>query len=114
MKGGDRLKRADKVGVGVQSKRLHGIYFSLSVSPLPLSRESAFTCAVSKQVARKAAHRNLVKRRCREAVRARLRDANVDRPYALVFRAKPNAKKATFAEINRDIHALFDKIANPR
>lgn len=54
--------------------------------------------------------RNLLKRRCREAVRERMRKLSTPTHVALVFRAKKAAANAVFADVARDIHALIDKI----
>lgn len=107
-----RLTRADFSAVEVSRRRFHGTLFSLSVSALPQSRRSSFACVVSKRVAGKAVQRNLIKRRCREAVRERMYTHSTPTPLALVFRAKKTTRGATFADIARDIRMLVDKISD--
>ncbi|MBI4080100.1 ribonuclease P protein component [Candidatus Kaiserbacteria bacterium] len=101
-----RLSRTDFATLRT-GRRLHGALFSLSVSPLPRARRTSFACIVSKAVAGKATHRNLIKRRCREAVRARLRAFSTRTPLALVFRAKKPAAAAAFSAFKRDIDTLI-------
>lgn len=105
-----RLNRADMQAMRPQS-RIHGAFFSLSIASLPSERRSSFACVVSKQVAAKATERNLIKRRCRAAVVARLKESSSGSPLGLVFRAKSSAARATFADIERDIRLLIDKIS---
>jgi len=106
-----RLRRAD-FAAGRVTRRLHGTLFSLSVSPLSRDRTSSFACVVSKKVVGKAVRRNLLKRRCREAARERMRTLPTLTPVALVFRAKKAAANAVFADVARDIYALVDKISS--
>src|SRR3990167_9710528 len=55
---------------GARTRRFHGALFSLSVTELPSgARGPKCACVVSKKVSPKAVERNLIKRRCREAVR---------------------------------------------
>ena len=105
-----RLTRADFTAERGASKRFHGKFFSLSASPLPDERKMSFTCVVSKKVAQKSVQRNLIKRRCREAVRVCVRKSAHAFPLALMFRAKKDAKGAVFADVLRDISSLIDKI----
>lgn len=105
-----RLSRAD-FGAIEAPRRFHGALFSLSVSPLPEGRQHAFACVVSKKIAAKAVQRNLLKRLCREAVRAHIRKLTASSPFALVFRAKKAAEHASFADIEQDISMLIDKIS---
>jgi len=104
------MSRADVVRLErTKGRRLHGALFSLTAAPLPSGqRTSRWTCVVSKKVASKAVERNRIKRRCREAARAHVRD--VPAPLALLFRAKKEAAGATFADVGRDVHALVEKL----
>ncbi|MBI2610638.1 ribonuclease P protein component [Candidatus Kaiserbacteria bacterium] len=110
MKRNSRLTRVDFPAARVRV-RFHGAFFSLSASPLSRERQTSFTCVVSKRVAQNATQRNLIKRRCREAVRARLRTFTAETPPALVFRAKKEAAGASFSMIKRDVDTLVDKIS---
>ncbi len=96
------------------AKRYHGRFFSLSVASLPLGRHSSLACVVSKKVASKAVQRNLIKRRCREALRACIQKG-INVPSSIfVFRAKKDASNAAFADVFHDISGLIDKISNTR
>lgn len=95
-----------------KSRRVPGSLFSLSVSPLHGERASRWACVVSKKVASKAIQRNRIKRQCRESVRAHAGD--VPEPLALVFRAKKEAVRAPFAELDRDIRSLIEKLRDVR
>ena len=99
------LAQLQRAGV----RRLHGAYFSLVAAPLAESKVSKFTCAVSVKASRKAVERNLVKRRCREAVRGTL--AKVKRPLGLAFYAKREAVQAQYVELARDIEKLVAQAA---
>ena len=62
----------------------------------------------SKKVAQKAAERNKIKRRCRAILSKRM--MNIQKPVALVFYAKADAKNAKFSAIESDIEALLSKV----
>src|SRR3989344_2469237 len=102
-----RLSRVDFKAGKDAGKRCHGRFFSLSASTMPSGGSSSLTCIVSKKVSPRAVQRNLIKRRCREAVRAHLRASTSVPPLVLVFRAKKEAAGATFADIFRDIGGLI-------
>lgn len=102
-----RLTRAD-FSLLRASRRIHGEFFSLSVSPLPRRGPSSFACVVSKSVCKKATERNLLKRRCRESVLARLHTAPSG--LALVFRAKSAARNAGFTDIARDVANMMAQL----
>ena len=110
----DRLTRADFTSERTVPKRFHGKFFSLSASPLLSKRKVSVACVVSKKVAPKAVQRNLIKRHCREAVRAATRKSALPTPFALIFRAKKDVVGATFRDVLRDVASLVDKIADTR
>ena len=93
------------------ARRFHGDFFSLSAAPLPENGSARFTCVVPKRVAHTAVSRNLIKRRCREAVRG-ASVQSVGHLLFLRFQAKPDAVRATFADMERDIRALIAKLAD--
>ncbi|OGG74151.1 hypothetical protein A3A40_03245 [Candidatus Kaiserbacteria bacterium RIFCSPLOWO2_01_FULL_54_20] len=109
-----RVSRVDFAAESGTGKRCHGRLFSLSAAPLSRGRRLSLACVVSKKVAPKAVERNLIKRRCREAVRAHMRTRASAPPLLLVFRAKKEAAGATFADILRDIGGLVDKVSDTR
>lgn len=103
------LARADFLrSAGVRTRRLHGAFFSLSVLDLPRgARGPTSACVVSKKVSPKAVERNLIKRRCREAVRGLILKRNEQ--LALVFYAKREALRATFTDIRNDTASLLER-----
>ncbi len=109
-----RLSRSDFVSESGASKRFHGRFFSLSASSLPGEGSPLLACVVSKKTAAKAVERNLIKRLCREAVRAYIRKSAPTPPLALVFRAKKDAVGTPFTDILRDVGELIDKISDTR
>ena len=101
----DRLTTADfrKLRPG---RRFHGAFVTLSVASLEKG-PARYSCVVSKKVSPLATTRNLIKRRCRNAVVA----AGVpDAPLALVFTAKQGAKEAAYKDIAKDIADLIQKL----
>ncbi|OGG57946.1 ribonuclease P protein component [Candidatus Kaiserbacteria bacterium RIFCSPHIGHO2_01_FULL_55_17] len=88
--------------------RVSGALFALSVSPLLKAQGPKFTCVVPKKVAPKAVQRNLIKRRCRAAVRTHIR--RVTTPTALIFRARKGILGAPYADIDKDIRTLVDRL----
>src|SRR3989338_1166324 len=100
---------------GAGARRFHGALFSLSVSALPSgARGPKCACVVSKKVSPKAVERNLIKRRCREAVRTLILKRN-EAPapqsagLALVFYAKREARGAAFEDIRKDTVSLLGR-----
>lgn len=91
----------------LSGKRLHGKLFSLLVASVAGDNAK---CAVvaSKKVATKAVDRNKIKRRTRTVLAKHI--SHVKKPVALVFYAKRETRGANFAEIARDIEALFSKL----
>ena len=72
-----QLSRADLAGLGKERARLHGALFFLSAFELPKGQEARFTCVISKKIAPSAVQRNTVRRRCREAARARVQELHI-------------------------------------
>lgn len=101
-----RLTHADFARVSKsRARRIHGTYFSLSLSESQGgARVSQTACVVSKKTAARAVDRNLIRRRCREALRKHL--VRIKTPTVFVFHAKREAARASYAEIARDIEAL--------
>jgi len=62
----------------------------------------------SKKVARRAVDRNKIKRRCRAILSKHI--SNIQKPVALVFYAKADAKAAKFSAIESDIETLLSKV----
>lgn len=85
------------------TRRVHGAHLSLSLAP---SKDGVFRAAhvVSKKVSLKAAVRNRVKRRMREALRPLPLPKN---PSILVFTAKNSAAEVGFREIADDLSKLL-------
>ena len=90
------------------ARRIHGAFFTLSIAAHP-EPGKRYACVVSKKVATHAVDRNLVKRRCRHALRALVIPS---RPLALVFSAKKSARDATYHEIAEDIKKLLNSAAH--
>lgn len=86
-------------------KRIHGALFSLSIAPAPSGVR--FACTVSKKVSGKAVVRNLIKRRCRAAIRECEQAGLQGR--ALVFTAKKETAAAGYADIKNDVTHLLRK-----
>ncbi len=104
-----RLTHADFAsGAQSRSRRLHGTYFSLAVSRDPGATLPRAACIVSKKVAAHASDRNLIRRRCREALRKFL--ANTESPLILVFHAKREVLDASYAHIARDVENLIKRV----
>jgi len=91
----------------LSGKRLHGKLFSMLVAPIKGTGVKCATVA-SKKVARRAVERNKIKRRCRAALSKRI--MNIQKPIALVFYAKSDAKIAKFSAIEADIETLLSKV----
>ncbi len=103
-----RLSHAELIGLSKPSRRVHGSYFSLTVTPLPASLGAKVACAVSKKVSARAVDRNRIERACREALRPLMEE--IQKPVALIFYAKREAREATSALIARDIGKLLQVI----
>jgi ribonuclease P protein component len=103
-----RLSRADFIALPrANSRRLHGAYFSLTVTPLSPESGVKTACVVSKKTAARAADRNKIERRCRESLRPIL--ARINTPAALIFYGKREAVQASFGDIQKDINALLER-----
>jgi len=87
------------------SNRLHGAFFSLSISPGSLPGK--VTCVVSKKVSPLATDRNLIKRRCRASIATHLSQIPAG---VFIFTAKREVLKASFEAIQKDITALIQRI----
>jgi|GEM_PF-1686589 len=100
-----RLSRADFSAIRPFLKE-HGKLFTLTVAKSP-DNKPRFACVVSKKVARRANQRNLIKRRCRAAIRV----AAPQPPYAFVFTAKKGATESDYPQIADEVNSLFVKAA---
>jgi len=109
MKQTGRLKRADFAALERSGRRrVHGAFFTLSISSLNADTETKYACIVSKKVASKAVERNRIKRLCREATRIGL--SSSAQPRALVLHAKRAAKGVSSGELRRDVSVLLKKM----
>ena len=98
----DRLARADFSSLKVFFKE-SGKFFTLTVAKAH-DEGAKFACVVSKKTAHRAHERNLIKRRCRAAIR------EVSLPSAyFIFTAKKSARTADFAEILADVRNVVVK-----
>ena len=86
------------------TRRINGRFFTLLIGPAFADRLK-YACVVSKKVARKAVSRNLIKRRCREAIRGEHTEGA--KPRSLVFYAKSSATEASFADVREDVKSLL-------
>lgn len=105
-----RLSHSDfKLITNSRFRRERGAYFILSHGRLPGAQDNhlRIACVVSTKAAARAVDRNLIKRRCRDAVRNLI--AGAKEPLALIFYANKNAKKASFKEMKADIEKLIEK-----
>lgn len=104
-----RLSRADFVRISRGAgQRVHGTYFSLTATTLPPGNAVKAACVVSKKISKRAIDRNKIERRVREVLRPLI--ARIAGPHVLVFYAKREATAASYAEIERDIQKLIDRI----
>ncbi len=104
-----RLSRADFTRLPKAARRIHGEYFSLTVTPLPSSKGPRAACVVSKKVSARAVDRNRIERRCREALRPLL--SKITKPEAFLFYAKREAREASTSDVARDVEKLLRSIA---
>ncbi|MDO8576346.1 MAG: ribonuclease P protein component [bacterium] len=104
-----RLSRADFIRLPKAARRVHGAYFSLTVTSSPLFGGPRVACVVSKKISARSVDRNRIERICRESLRPEL--ARLKEPAALIFFAKREAVSATFGEIQRDILKLLERTA---
>jgi len=104
-----RLSRADFTRLPKPTRRIHGTYFSLTVTPAPLLGGPRTACVVSKKVSARSVDRNRIERRCRESIRPML--GQMRKAEALVLFAKREATTATFKEIQQDIQKLLERVA---
>ncbi len=102
-----RLSHADFTRLPRSGRRIHGVFFSLTATPLAPGTGVKAACVISKKTAARAVDRNKVERRCREALRPLLKA--VAKPVALVFHAKREALGASFKDIARDIKGLVER-----
>ncbi len=102
-----RLSRADFIRLPKAARRVHGEYFSLTVTPSPLLGGPRAACVVSKKVSARSVDRNRIERLCRESLRPAL--AQMKTSAALVFYAKHEAQGASLAEIRQDILKLLER-----
>ena len=91
----------------LSGKRMHGKFFSLLISPIS-GDHAKCAVVVSKKVAMKAVDRNKIKRRVRNILSKHI--PRTKNSVALVFSAKRETKGVAFAELSRDIEALFSKV----
>ena len=89
-------------------KRLHGTYFSLSFGTIAGRLTPGAACVVSTKTARQAVKRNLIKRRCRNALLPLL--LKIKTPIVLVWLAKATVSKASFKEIQAEVETLSRKV----
>ena len=87
-----------------RGKRFEGGFFSFTVAKAP-GKTSKCACVVSKKVALRANDRNLIKRRCREALWPFITKFNP--PLIIVAHARKQAAGATFALIREDVERLI-------
>lgn len=103
-----RLSRADFLRLPkTGSKRVHGAYFTLTLSPLSHGGPKT-ACVVSKKIAARAVDRKRIQRRCREIVRSHI--GQIEKPLALIFYGKRGAGAASFANTKKDIESLLVQI----
>ncbi len=89
------------------TRRINGRFFTLLIGPA-FGEVVKYAAVVSKKTAQKAVSRNLIKRRCRAAIRGE--HSGAAKPCSLVFYAKSSAKDASFAEIREDVKKLLASV----
>lgn len=101
-----RLTRADfKLFSSQRVHRVRGIFFTLSITPLPVGSVQKIACIVSKKAAKKAVDRNHIKRRTRAILQSLV--PHIHMPVALAFYANNMSNRATFDELSKDITDLL-------
>jgi len=107
-----RLSRVDFSSMNVaRSRRFFGVYFTMLVSPQTgenITDKPKFACVVSKKIAVHAVDRNRIRRFCKEAFR--MSPGSAHGATMIVFYAKKESKKATFAEVAADVKELVSKV----
>lgn len=98
---GKRLTRDDFKGLKM-GNRLHGEHFTLVYIP---SQTSKIGVVISKKAVPKAVSRNLLKRKLSHVLRTA-----VYPNHSIVVYVKKGADKKTFAEIQKEITALSEKV----
>jgi ribonuclease P protein component len=98
-----RLSRADFASLRPFYKD-QGRFFVLTIAKSP-DNKPKFACVVSKKTARKAHERNLIKRRCRVAIR----EIPSLGAFALIFTAKRSVLTAGHEEVFADVASLIVK-----
>src|SRR3989344_3284887 len=104
-----RLSRADFTRLPRAARRVHGEYFSLSITPFPPFGGPRAACVVSKKVSARSVDRNRIERLCREILRPEL--ARMKEPTAFIFFAKRESVSASLKDIRQDIQKLFGRVA---
>src|SRR3989344_2187940 len=104
-----RLSRADFARLPKPARRIHGVYFSLTVTHSPLLGGTRAACVVSKKVSARSVDRNRIERRCRESLRPLL--IQMKERAALIFYAKRESVAASSKEIQQDIRKLLEGVA---
>ena len=104
-----RLSRADFMRLPKPARRIHGTFFSLTVTPFPLLGGPRAACVVSKKVSVRSVDRNRIERLCREILRSEL--ARMKEPTAFIFFAKRESVSASLKDIRQDIQKLFGRVA---
>lgn len=103
-------KKSRLTGAEIRSirspRRIHGGYFSLSISA-STADAARFACVVSKKVAMRAVDRNLLKRRCREIVAKHL--SGLPSGSYLLY-AKKGAPAAAYKDLERDIMHMLEGV----
>lgn len=106
----NRLTRADfNLLLKVKTRRINGVFFTVTIAPLPDALHSKASCVVSKKIARRAVDRNTIKRRCREAVHPFL--SVLKKPVMLMFYAKKESLGAPFQVVNEDVTKIFSQLS---
>lgn len=103
-----RLSRADFIRLPRPARRIHGDFFSLTVTPFPALEGPRAACVVSKKVSARSVDRNRIERFCRESLRPHL--SQMKKSAAFIFYAKREARDASHADVAKDIGKLLRTI----